>query len=62
MIFILFFKVSSPKLTFYFRVAAHAGHWSISYAAVTSTVWPVYIESAIVFLNSGSSDFSSEGL
>lgn len=58
--FVLFFKVSSPKITFSFR--AYAGQWSINYTAVTSTVWPVNTELAIVLFNSGSSDLWSEGL
>lgn len=57
----LFLSVKSQAYSFSFRVAAYAGQWSIHYTAVTSTVWPVHIELAIVFFNSGSSDFWSEG-
>lgn len=59
---IFFFKCQVLRLLFSFKIAAYAGQWSIHHTAVTSTVWPVHIELAIVFFSSGSSEFWSEGL
>lgn len=47
---IFFFKCQALRLLFSFKIAAYAGQWSIHYTAATSTVWPVHIKLATVFL------------